>query len=249
MMLRRFLVATALMLGMALPTGARATTFSFGTIDAGDLIESVVIAPGVQNITFTNLAGAGTGQLKIEGFVSTINFLSGPSLVVNPGDVQFTSIVNVIVPPTLLPTVAVANLTWVPLDFSLVDLVGTGGGPILMFEGDYDGPLGMLITPSGGVVRATMDAALDGFAGGDADFIAAFGQTGALNALAPIANGATLCGIVHNCNANAALRDWVNWSSNPTITLQTNQVPEPGTASLIALGLLGLSLRKRTLRA
>ena len=149
----------------------------------------------------------------------------------------------------LLPTLAVANLTWVPLDFSLVDLVGTGGGPILMFEGDYDGPLGMLITPSGGVVRATMDAALDGFAGGDADFIAAFGQTGALNALAPIANGATLCGIVHNCNANAALRDWVNWSSNPTITLQTNQVPEPGTASLIALGLLGLSLRKRTLRA
>ena len=38
MMLRRFLVATALMLGMALPTGARATTFSFGTIDATDLI-------------------------------------------------------------------------------------------------------------------------------------------------------------------------------------------------------------------
>ena len=244
------LLAVGVLVSLSVP--ALAAPFSFGSIAPTDLIQSLVIVPG-QNGTTTTYTSADQ-RLVIDGYVSTINFLNRGPINVNLGDVIFNSALDLVTmtyapyPSFLVTNVSGQFSKPAAADYSIVDIAGTGGGPIAMLIGDFNGNLTLDIESVTNLILGTTSADLlvSGGMPGDADFISAFGSAGHLGGTPAIATGGSnLCDTIVTCGTPAQLSDF---TSPSVLTLLTNNVvPEPSSGLLVALGMACVALwRRRT---
>ena len=227
-----------------LPGAALATSFSFGTIDPTDQIQSIIIVGESPGVTYT--AGTDTtGSLVIDGYVSTINFFNRAPLSIDPNTVTFSSQLDLTVTNFIGPAFSVAALTaeltnGVTDDFSIIDTVG--GLPFL--GGDYDGMMDLTASTNTGLVLADFDADVSSGLSGDADVLSAFGPAGILEFQAIIGTG-SLCTTILACPAPGAPGTPSLQSFTGPINGSIAPIPEPSTALLLGLGLVGLTLRRR----
>ncbi len=230
---------------------APAATFSFGTVGPTDLIQSVVIAPEELGLQYDSVLG----QLVISSYISTINFMDGSSIAINPGDVTFASQLDVVgsivlepLPMFLVTTVHGEFSKPVLADYSIIDQVGTGGGPIGMIVGDYDANLTLDISSVTSVILGAIAADLTiGGALGNGDFLAALGSTAHLGGTPVVGTvvGTNLCSTaLVTCGVFAQLNSF-NAPSGLVLTTDNVAAPEPGSGLLLALGLVGIALRRR----
>ena len=226
---------------------AAANSFSFGSIAATDVIDNLVIGAAGPTLEYDQT----TGWLRLESFITTINFHNRAPLAIPAGTVTIVSEVQ-LTGATFLPLPfavqqVTAQFTNGLVDFQIIDTVGTGGGPILLLEGDFAGSSQLSAQVITSVIVGDYSGDLaDASLAGDADFRAAFGTSGgnfAVNPAFGLPSGGTLCGVVVNCGAVATLKTF-DVAANGEIQ-SYNPIPEPGTALLVGTGLLGLCVRRR----
>jgi hypothetical protein len=231
------LLATALVASS--PLAAAATSFSFGSISAGDVVASITVAPVAGGVSYD----AGLQRLLIDSYVSQINFTNRPPISINPGDVTFSSQLSVVSLQLIGPAISVAYVNGLfsngLVDYSIIDTVGVGG-PILMLEGHYDGNLQFTASATSGVVSGGLLANLLLPSGGDADFRSAFGPGAEIDANLALGSG-SLCTTIVTCTLPAASLH--SFAASPTINI--TPIPEPGTALLLGLGLTWLASRRK----
>ncbi len=254
-----------------LPGAASATTFSFGTINPGDVIASLIFAPGTNKVTFN----PGTNVMHVEGYLSTINF-SSRAVITDPlviggallpvDAVLFTSDI-MLVGGSFNVTESSANnprsfvsgfMNGALQDLSIFDTVG--GIPLL--EADYVGNLSFTASETGTVaiplpVNGQLTGSLSILPTSNADFMSAFGSLGQMNANYSgfLSDGAAvasnLCNMVKSgvgtygsqiCAGGYALDDF---AVNTNMTIIPLAIPEPGTALLLGLGLAGVAALRR----
>jgi hypothetical protein len=229
----------------ALPGAAGATAFSFGTVDATDVISSIIIAPASGDTSYT----AGTKQLVIDAYVSTINFANRPSISINPGDVTFSSQLTLSNELLLGPAFDVAVVTGelsngLADDFSITDIAGAQ----LLMGGDFDAPMSFSASTVTGTVSANLAASIGTSVSGDSDFMNAFGAAGSID-LKVVLGAGTICSTIATCpmapltSPAPTLHDF-NGPTNGTII----PIPEPATGTLLGLALLGLTRHARARR-
>jgi len=245
MTLRRTLAhALATAIVAATPVAAMAASFSFGIISASDTIASITVAPVAGGVSYD----ATLQRLVIDSYISQINFTNRAPISINPGDVTFSSQLSVVSLQLIGPPTGVVFVDGLfsngLIDYSIVDTVGTAGAPILMMEGDYDGSLQFTANATSGVVSGALLASIAMPASGNADFRAAFGPGADLDANLALGSG-SLCTTIVTCVFPAAsLHDFA-----AAATINITPIPEPTTALLIGLGLIGLTAqRKRELK-
>jgi hypothetical protein len=244
-----------------LPGVASATTFSFGTVAATDVITSLIFAPGANKVTYD----PGTNVMHVEAYLSTINFSNRSAITgIAVDTVLFTSDV-MLVGGSFGVTESSANnprsmvsgfMNGALQDLSIFDTVG--GLPLL--AADYVGNLSFTAAETGTIaiplpVNGQLTGSLSILPTSDADFMSAFGSLGQMNANYSsffsdgVSVGSNLCNLVKSgvgtygsqvCGPGYALDDF---AVNTNMTIQP--VPEPGTALLLGLGLLGVAALKR----
>lgn len=230
---------------LLLPSMASATTFSFGDIDPTDEIQSIIIVGESTGVSYTAATGT-TGTLVIDGYVSTINFVNKGPISINPGDVTYSSQLDLTVTNFIGPAFSVAAMTatlmnGVTDDFSIIDNVF--GLPVL--GGDYDGPMDLTASTNTGLVLADFDANLGAGLTGDADVLSAFGTLGAIEFQVVLGTG-SLCTSILTCPAPLAPgTPTLNSFSGPPNGSIAPVIPEPSTAILLGFGLAGLTLHRR----
>lgn len=270
MKLRRLVKAlsVALLAALWLPTGASATTFSFGTINPGDVIGSLTFSPSTTKSSFDPI----TGVMHVEAYLSQINFTSrqigtDPLVIsgITPNVVLLTSDI-LLVGGSLSVNNSAANN---PRSFSatfangLVDLgiFDTGIG-LPLLDTDYIGSLALSATETGSIafplpITGELTGNLAILGSSDPDFLSAFGLLGSLDANLDgfFSDGATvaanLCNLVragggtYGSQVCAGLDSLDDFTANANITIVP--VPEPGTALLLGLGLglAGAAARRR----
>jgi hypothetical protein len=237
--------AVGLLLAAA-PAGA--TLFSFGTIDATDVIESISLAAddGMGGNTFE--FDTSTNTLIITSSVTQINFGNNTSISGIPiGDVIFSTQLQLngsfFYFPASTPTLTRGDFTNGLTDFTITDIAGGG---ISVLEADFLGAglrVGTRVIT--GVVHGELTGTFD-VTGGDADVQAAFGNDGGtLNQLFAITAGSNLCNLTVLCasGTSGAATDWKTFEANPTSTLI--RLPEPHAAALLLLAAAPLAARLR----
>jgi hypothetical protein len=269
MMQRRRLfraVGMALLAALWLPTGASATTFSFGTINPGDVISSLTFAPSTTKTSFDPI----TNTMHVEAYLSQINFASR-QVITDPlvisgiaaNTVLLTSDI-MLVGGSLVVTNSAANnprslsssFTNGLVDLGIFDTVM--GLPLL--DTDYVGGLSFSATETGSVsfplpITGQLSGDLVVLGTSDADFLSAFAPLAELDANFSgfFSDGASvtnnLCNLVRAgggtyasqiCAGVNALDDF---ETNAVITIVP--IPEPGSALLLALGLAGVAALRR----
>jgi hypothetical protein len=251
------------------PGAASATTFSFGTISAGDVISSLIFAPGANQVTYD----PNTNVMHVEAYLSTINFssravISDPLVIsgITPDTVLFTSDV-MLVGGTFAVSESSANnprsmvsgfMNGALQDLSIFDTVA---GKTLL-DADYIGNLSFTASETGTVaiplpVNGQLTGDLSNLGSSDADFLNAFGSIGHLNANYSsffsdgVTVGNNLCNLVKSgggsyssqvCGPGYALDDF---AVNANMTITPVVIPEPGTALLVGLGLAGVAALRR----
>jgi hypothetical protein len=217
---------------------ASATSFSFGTIAATDVITSITLAADDGSGGNTFEFDTSTNKLTITSSVTQINFANKPSISGIPiGDVIFSTQLDLsgaftFVPP-VNPTTSSGTFTNGMTDFTIWDVAG-GGTSVL--EADFTGG-GLLVTTR--VIAGVVHGELSGdftITGGDADAQAAFGNAGgSLDQLFPITVGTNLCDKTAICSSGTSglASDWKTFEANPTSTLV--RLPEPAAGLLLLL--------------
>ena len=268
--IKRSWLAVCLTLGL-LPGAASATTFSFGTINPGDVISSLIFGPGVNKVTYD----PGTNVMHVEGYLSTINFssrqvITDPLVIGGIGvdTVLFTSDIT-LVGGSFGVTESSANnprslvagfMNGALQDLSIFDTIA--GKPLL--GADYIGNLAFSAQETGSVsfplpVNGQLTGSLDILANpliSDPDFKSAFGNLGGLNANYSgfFSDGVTVASNLCNmakagvgsygtvtCAGGYALDDFAVNTNMTIIPI----IPEPGTALLLGLGFAGIAALRR----
>ena len=138
----------------------------------------------------------------------------------------------------------------VSVDLQITDLAG---GAVSLLEGAVNSnPFDFSALNQLGVPQGSVVGAFD-VTGGDATFQGAFGSEGDFNSLLTFAVS-SVCdltalgeqGAGPNCVPHFFGNDLVDFTAQPTATVTPVGTPEPATAGLLALGLLGLAALKRT---
>jgi hypothetical protein len=259
-------LGVALLVAAWLPTAASATTFSFGTINPGDVIASLTFAPSATKTSFNPI----TNTMHVEAYLSQINF-SSRQVITDPlvisgiasNVVLLTSDIMLVGGSLSVATSAANN----PRSFSatftngLVDLgiFDTGMG-LPLLDTDYIGSLALSATETGSIalplpITGQLTASLAVLGSSDADFLSAFGPFGGLNANFSgfFSDGASvtnnMCNLVragggtYGSQVCAGLNSLDDFETNAAITIVP--VPEPGTALLLGLGLAGAAALRR----
>jgi len=244
-------------LGIALLVSpARATTFSFGTVDGTDPIASLVLATGSQQVTFTDASN----ELLIEASVATINFESGAQISGIPdGDVVIQSLVEISsqgflpdgsCPVSSFPTCpaqATANLlNGLVDDLTITDMGGVF--PIVMLSANYNAGIDLSLNDAGGVTQGELSSAFALTGLSDPDFATAFGSQGELDAQLSIALGNLCDTVLRDCGAPLPT-EFDDWNASPVLTIIPLEVPEPGAALLVAMAAAGAARRLRRHRS
>jgi hypothetical protein len=259
----------ALLATLGLPLAASATTFSFGTVAPTDQVAAMTFAPSTTKTSFD----PGTGILHVEAYLSQITFANRPNITgIAANTVLFTS--DILLsggsfsvtestgnnPRSFVSLFANASVT----DLSIVDYLAEGG-PKSLLEADYLGSLQLTGTEVGSIsfptsVNGQLTGVLDVLTSGDADFRSAFGGDflGYLNAnLSGFFSdgstaGANLCNLVKlngtvygttSCGSGGYGLD--DFTVNANMTIVPSHMPEPGTAVLFGLGLIGVAVFRR----
>jgi hypothetical protein len=230
-------------------SSAMATSFSFGSIAPTDIIDNMVIGAAGPTLDYDST----TGKLLLESFITTINFHNRAPLSIPSGTVTIRSEVQLVGTPTFLPfapvlvTSLIANFTNGLVDYQVIDTLGTGSGMILMMEGDFSGNAVLSAQIVTGVIVGSYGGnLLTPSLSGDADFLSAFGTTGGSFSVNPaygLPSGGSLCGAIVTCGPPTVISTF-DKAANGKIQ-SNNPIPEPGTAVLVATGLIALAMRRR----
>jgi len=185
----------ALVAALWLPAGASATTFSFGTINPGDVISKLTFAPGANKTTYNPL----TNTMHIEAYLTTIEF-SSRAVITDPPTISgiaaesvlFTSDLT-LVPgtfgvtpqpgaPTNPRSLAAGFMNGALQDFSIFDTVAG----LSLLDADFVGNLAFSATETGPfsfptAISGQLTGSVASLATGDADFLSAFGPLSTLN--------------------------------------------------------------------
>jgi hypothetical protein len=247
-----------------LPSGASATVFSFGTINPTDVITSLSFSPSATKTSFD----PGTGIMHVEAYLSQVNFSNRPNITgIAPNTVLLTSDImlsggsfSVVTSVADNPRSASATFLNGLVDLSIYDTIAA----ISVLDTDYSSSLGFSVAEVGSInfptaITGQLSAGLDVLGSSDPDFLSAFAPFGELDAnfsgffsdLTTV--GINLCNIVKSgvtiypnppasqlCAGGFALDDF---TSNAVITIIP--IPEPGTALLLGLGLVGVVAHRR----
>jgi hypothetical protein len=244
---RRLATVVVGLLLAAAPAGA--TSFSFGTIAATDVITSITLAADDGSGGNTFEFDTSTNTLTITSSVTQINFANKPAISGIPiGDVIFSTQLSLSgafsYAPPVNPTNSSGTFSNGMTDFTIWDVAG-GGTSVL--EADFTGG-GLLVTTK--VTTGVVYGELSGdfvVTGGDSDAQAAFGSTGELDQLFPVTVGSNLCNKTVICSGpggnSGVATDWKTFEANPTSTLVP--LPEPAAALLLALVAPLLAVRRR----
>jgi hypothetical protein len=237
---------------LLLPFSARAASFTWGNVDPGDDIASIILTPVPGATTYDS----GTGALHVEAYVSTINFSNKAPISVAPSTILYMSDL-VMVSGSLSVTGAATNPSALTaqfanamvVDFSYFD---TSSAQTLL-AGDFNSGnllLGAQEQSFGLPVRGTMSGNFD-VTGGVLDFTNAFGASGHIDGNIPsftvggVAVGNNICNMLTVCATTGTAMK--SWAGPPNLTVQSPgaPIPEPASGALFALGILGLAAWKR----
>lgn len=256
----------SLLAALWLPAGASATTFSFGTINPGDVIATLTFSPSATKTSFD----PGTNVLHVEAYLSQINFSSRANILdplvisgIAPNTVLLTSDIMLVSGSLSVSESAANNPRSLSAVFTngLVDLgvFDTVMG-IPLLDTDYLTSLGFSAAETGSInfplpITGQLSADLAVLGSTDADFLSAFGPYGELDANFSgfFSDGASvtnnLCNLAKSgvgtygsqlCPGGYALDDF---ETNAVITIRP--IPEPGTALLLGLSLAGVAALRR----
>ena len=227
-----------LLLGLlCLPTLAFATTFSFGTINAGDVISKLTFAPGEDKATYD----PDTNLMHIEAYLTTIEF-SSRAVITDPPTISVAA-ETVLFTSDLWLAGGTFNVAFLPIgstnprglsagfvngalqDFSILD-TGTG---FTVLNADFVGNLAFSAAETGPggfptAITGQLTGTVASLASGDADFLSAFGPLSALNGSYAsffsdgVTTGTTtgnMCHLVKNDGTSMGATSWPTTCAGP----------------------------------